>query len=542
MQRPKAVSIKQTLMRISLLTAGFALILSTALLIVEEVIAARKGMLNELSVQTEIIGNNSTAALSFNDPKTAKEILSALRANENIEFAALYTKEGALFADYSRDGLSRVASQHLHKEGHRFGLDYLEVCRDVVLDREVIGSIHIQSNLRKVYGDILRVMGVLIAAILFALSIAYFFSTRMQKAITSPISDLVRTINTISDAKDYSVRSALKRDDELGTLSEGFNAMPDQIQSRDIELETHRNKLSLLVDERTEQLGRANEQLQNELIERKLAEEEIVKLNEELEKKVEERTQQLLEAQEELVRKEKLAILGQLSGSVGHELRNPLGVISNAIYYLKTVMPGAAENVREYLDLIKNEVNNSERIISDLLDFSRTKTPQAASVTPAEAINRCLEQCAIPENVALEIDVPDTLPLVKVDPLQMGQVFQNLITNAVQAMPEGGSLRIAARRVSSSEFQVLSSDLKPETSNLTPDGDFVEISVSDTGEGISPENMKKLFQPLFTTKAKGIGLGLVVCKKLTEANGGRIRVESQAGKGTTFTLFLPTKL
>jgi signal transduction histidine kinase len=99
----------------------------------------------------------------------------------------------------------------------------------------------------------------------------------------------------------------------------------------------------------------------------------------------------------------------------------------------------------------------------------------------------------------------------------MGQVFQNLITNAVQAMPGGGEVRIDAR----------------------PAADFIEISVTDTGEGISPENMNKLFQPLFTTKAKGIGLGLVVCRNLVEANGGKIEVESRPEKGTIFTVRLP---
>jgi nitrogen fixation negative regulator NifL len=254
-----------------------------------------------------------------------------------------------------------------------------------------------------------------------------------------------------------------------------------------------------------------------DITEQKLAEENILKLNEELEIKVKERTRQLFEAQEELVRKEKLSILGQLSGSVGHELRNPLGVMSNAIYFLKMVHADADATTKEYLDIIKQEIDNSQRIITDLLDFARTRTPQTKTVTVHHLLDESLAKCAIPGNVSIQADIAEKLPLLRIDPLQMGQVFQNLITNAVQAMPDGGALRIAAR----------------------PDADFIEISIEDTGQGISPENMNKLFQPLFTTKAKGIGLGLVVCRNLIEANGGRIEVGSELGVGTTFRVILP---
>ena len=257
----------------------------------------------------------------------------------------------------------------------------------------------------------------------------------------------------------------------------------------------------------------------DDITERKQAKDELAKHREHLEEMVEERTKELKDAQEQLVRREKLAILGQLAGGVGHELRNPLGVISNAVYYLKMVQPDADETVIEYLETISEEVNRSTQIVSDLMDFSRIKSVEREETAVSDLISEVLEKQPVPENVKMATTIPSDLPPVFIDLRRIRQVFDNLITNACHAMPEGGKLNISA----------------------IAEQDKVHVSFTDTGSGISEVNMEKVFEPLFTTKARGIGLGLAVSRNLVEANGGSIEVESAEDKGSTFTVILPYK-
>jgi PAS domain S-box-containing protein len=233
------------------------------------------------------------------------------------------------------------------------------------------------------------------------------------------------------------------------------------------------------------------------------------------------RTAQLEDAQEQLVRQERLATLGQLAGSIGHELRNPLGVISNAVYFLKMTQSNASDKVKEYLDIIEKETRTSDKIVTDLLDFTRIKSVDRRPVPVSKLIHQSLERQPVPPSIDVALEIPADLPQIYADPQHVTQILVNLISNACQAM----------------ESKVINNG-KLKVSAAVQDA-MVKIDVQDMGVGIPPENMKKLFEPLFTTKVKGIGLGLAVSRKLIEANGGRIEAESEAGKGSTFTVYLP---
>jgi signal transduction histidine kinase len=229
----------------------------------------------------------------------------------------------------------------------------------------------------------------------------------------------------------------------------------------------------------------------------------------------------LLETQEQLIRSEKLAAIGQLASGVGHELRNPLGAIKNAAFYIRrragnTDLPKTEPRVMEFLSIIDEEVNSANKVITDLLGFSRMGKPAAAPTNIAGIIEDALRYTPIPQGVTLAKEI-NNLPMVMVDGEQIKQVVVNIVLNALQAMPEGGRLEIRA----------------------SAKGKSVEVEFTDSGGGIPDEIKNKIFDPLFTTKAKGVGLGLSVCKTIMERHQGEIRVKSQVGQGTTFTISLP---
>ena len=224
------------------------------------------------------------------------------------------------------------------------------------------------------------------------------------------------------------------------------------------------------------------------------------------------------EMQEKLVHQEKLATLGELAGGVGHELRNPLGAIKQAAYFLNMALEKPEPEVKETVDILQKEVATSERIISSLLDFARPKPVTPRKVDINDVVREALSHTTVPENIEVVRQPGEALPAILAEPDQLRQVFENIIFNAIQAMPEGGQLVVKAE---------------------VPSPRWMAVSFADTGVGIPKKDLKMIFEPLFTTKAKGIGLGLAVTRTIVENHGGTIEAKSEAGKGSTFTVRLP---
>ncbi|OGO20787.1 MAG: hypothetical protein A2Z15_01990 [Chloroflexi bacterium RBG_16_50_11] len=240
---------------------------------------------------------------------------------------------------------------------------------------------------------------------------------------------------------------------------------------------------------------------------------------EQLEKEVDIRTKDLEQVQEKLIRSERLAAVGELASGVGHELRNPLNVIRNCAYLLNMALTEKSdEEAAKTLKVLDKQIDVANKIVSDLLDFTRIKPPTQVRADLKNVIDESLSWLSIPEQVRVNMNLNGHLKAIKTDPEQMSRVFSNIISNAVQAMNgKAGELNISTNS----------------------DENYVSIIFQDTGCGIPKENMEKIFEPLFTTKPKGIGLGLAISKRLVEQNGGKIEVASEVGKGTTFTVKLP---
>ncbi|HDY66611.1 MAG TPA: HAMP domain-containing protein [Candidatus Scalindua sp.] len=229
--------------------------------------------------------------------------------------------------------------------------------------------------------------------------------------------------------------------------------------------------------------------------------------------------QRIKDSQEELVRTERLVVLGKLSSGIAHEIRNPLGVIDSSAYYLKKKHKDADEKTMTHLNRIIKQTRISTDIVQSLQDLTRMKEPQKARMDIADVIEDGINVCIIPQTVKIIEKVPKDKLFVDADGRQLLIVFNNILNNAVQAMDNKGTIWVTADRGSNN---------------------WVEVSFKDSGPGITSGDLKKIFHSFFGTKAKGLGFGLTICQMIMEKHGGEIKAQSELGKGTTFIVRLPS--
>ena len=328
--------------------------------------------------------------------------------------------------------------------------------------------------------------GVLLLGGLIGIAVSGFIGSRLA----APIRELENMARRVAGGeRDVQIR--VRTRDEIGALAGEFNEMTRTLMQREEDIRELNRGLEHKVQERTAEL--------------------------------EENNRLLVKTRAELVRAEKLAAIGELAAGVAHEINNPMAIIRGNVELLQMSVPIEADN-REEVDTIFQQVGRVERIVSNLLKFARQEQKHAGSVAINRLLHDVLSQLGhqVPlTGIAVEERFATGLQEITGDRDQLRQVFTNLILNAVQAMPDGGRLTVATR--------------------LHADADVCEVTVADTGCGIAGENLAQIFNPFFTTKMQGTGLGLSVSYGIIREHGGKIDVQSEVGAGTAFRVVLPVR-
>lgn len=299
---------------------------------------------------------------------------------------------------------------------------------------------------------------------------------------------------------------------ELNVTAKYFVDAPDQGQDTPPAQKYYEMGISRIVNKKEKHVGWLV--LIHDITNLKQREEHLQTHSTELEAMVD-KTQRLLKE------KERLAAIGETASIVGHDLRNPLQSIANTIFLMNDTLKEMPESefkraMASHSERFSKNVFYMEKIVSDLQDFSRNLEPSLVEVGLSQVIDDAAASIIVPSNIAMTKRVPADLR-IKADPLLMRRMLVNLFSNAIQAMPDGGTLHVSA----------------------ASEGETVKIAVIDNGVGMSEEVLSRIFRPLFTTKAKGMGMGLAVIKRIVEAHNGTINVQSRPGEGTTVTISLP---
>jgi signal transduction histidine kinase/CheY-like chemotaxis protein len=508
-------SIRNKLVSIVMLTTLVALIVSLGAIVAYDLRSYHNNLITDMTTQAELLGHMTAPALTFDDKQLAAENLGLFRIRTSVRAAAIYNARGELFATYKRSD-DVMPFPHLpngdmiQTEGTN-----LLVFKRIMSDGVVLGTVYLYADydlVRRTFDYI----GIAAIVALVALTIVYFLISRLEKFVTRPVYAISKIAHDVVAQRDYSRRAEKVSDDEVGMLVDSFNDM------------------LAVIERRTKDLERSNQEIAREVDKRSLAQNEIMRLNTDLENRVRERTIQLEAANEELAQAKANAEMANQAkssflSSMSHELRTPLNAILGFGQILASeTLPSTPIQKKEFIGHILKAGRHLLALINEVLDLAKVESgTMVLSLEPvgmAEILQECqtmLAPMASQRNISLVFPGTDDLH-VTADRTRLKQVLLNLLSNAIKYNREAGAVVVSCDVASTGH---------------------IRIAVKDTGAGLHQEQLDALFQPFNrlgkeSSAEEGTGIGLVVTKRLVELMGGTIGVSSTVGIGTVFWIDL----
>jgi signal transduction histidine kinase/ActR/RegA family two-component response regulator len=513
LRRP--LSLRAKLIGVVLVTTLAALAVALGAMVVNDLRVYRQAWIADIETQAQLLGQTTAPALSFDDAKLARENLGLMRLRPQVRAAAVYNASGAIFARYAATASeSRFPSLPEADGAHIRGRD-LEVFRRVVTNGEILGVVYLRAEY-ELYDRVLSYAGIALGVALAAMLVAFVLSSRLQRVVTRPILSISMIAREVVEQRDYSRRAERLSNDEVGDLVVAFNGMMAEIERR------------------TEELERSLWENSVEVSERRAAQQEVMQLNADLERRVGERTAQLEQSNRELAVASDAAeranrAKSEFISSMSHELRTPLNAILGFGQLLSSdayALPPTKQ--KEFSRLIVSAGNHLLTLINEILDLARIESAHVTlSLEPvalAELLTECrtlVEPAAAQRHIQMRFPNRTGLGVVA-DRTRLKQVLLNLLSNAIKYNVEGGTVMIDV---------------------TAPSPGKVHVAVRDTGHGLSQGQVGALFQPFNrlgqeASAIEGTGIGLVVTKRLTEMMNGSIGVSSTVGVGTVFWIEL----
>jgi two-component system, NtrC family, sensor kinase len=551
MQSLKNMSIKTKLMVLTMLAVMTAMTLACVGFVANDIRLIRADMTQQLTALAEVVGANTTAALTFDDSETAEQLLSSLKMQDMVDSATLFTAEGELFAKFIASDAYDVVPTLPDFVGYKFEKRHLHVVHPLRENGELIGSIYIMGDLDVIKTQLIHYCIVVFVVMVISCGAAYLLASKLQILISGPILDLTATAQQITTKGDYSIRATKTGNDELGTLCEKFNHMLDQVEASKAELEQAHNELERRVEQRTRQLSETNSELNKEIAERLKAEEKLETVH------------------REFVDAARRAGMAEIATGVLHNVGNVLNsvnvsatMLTNQLKTSKVTQLGQVVNLIEqnsndlgtfitnnekgrqvprFLKVLSDHLAADEKAlleeaealianvdhIKTIISTQQSYATSGGMVEPVE-VNSLLDDAVKlhatsfgKHRIELIRDYAE-LPTLLIDKQRLMQIVINLVKNAKE------SLR---------EQQECERKLIVRTKK---EGDHLIIEVTDTGIGIKPDQLTKVFSHGFTTKATGHGFGLHSCANAATEMDGKLTASSAGHlQGATFRLDLP---